>query len=145
LGIAAALAVLPGAAPGNPGRPGTQTLHFDHERVARAFEKGEVIFGGDGGANYMVHASRREGPGHAEVHALDTDIIYVIDGTATLVTEGTVVRPKTIEPNEIRGPEIAGGKSLPLTKGDVAIVPKGIPHWFRDVPGPFTYYVVKVR
>jgi len=32
----------------------------------------------------------------------------------------------------------------PLAKGDVIIVPKGIPHLFKDVKAPFLYYVVKV-
>ena len=32
-----------------------------------------------------------------------------------------------------------------LEKGDVVIVPAGTPHWFETVPGPLTYYVVKVR
>jgi hypothetical protein len=27
----------------------------------------------------------------------------------------------------------------------VITVPNGIPHWFREVEGPLTYYVVKVR
>jgi len=27
----------------------------------------------------------------------------------------------------------------------VIIVPRGTPHWFREVQGPLTYYVVKVR
>ena len=28
---------------------------------------------------------------------------------------------------------------------DVIIVPKGTPHWFKDVSGPVLYYVVKAR
>ena len=59
-----------------------------HEQVAAAFAKGAVLYDGDGTHNYMVHASRREGPGMAEVHAKDTDIIYVLGGSARLVTGG---------------------------------------------------------
>jgi len=32
-----------------------------------------------------------------------------------------------------------------ITKGDVIIVPAGTPHWFKEVPAPMTYYVVKAR
>jgi glc operon protein GlcG len=32
-----------------------------------------------------------------------------------------------------------------ITAGDVIVVPNGVPHWFREVPGPLDYYVVKVR
>jgi mannose-6-phosphate isomerase-like protein (cupin superfamily) len=102
-----------------------------------------VLF--DQGERYMVHASRRDGAGQVEVHARDADVIYVLDGTATFVTGGTVVEPKTTAPDEIRGRAIQGGESRSLEKGDVVIVPAGTPHWFETVPGALTYYVVKVR
>ena len=50
-----------------------------------------------------------------------------------------------LEPDEIRGAAIDGGESRAIAKGDVIIVPSGTPHWLKDVPGPPTYYVVKVR
>ena len=118
---------------------------FDSKTVSDAFAKGSVLAGGTNGENYMVHASRREKPGLSEVHDLDTDIIYVLDGTATVVTGGISVEPKTIEPNEHRGSSIDGGEARQLKKGDVLIVPKGTPHWFKQVDGAFLYYVVKVR
>lgn len=105
-----------------------------------AFAKGQPLVET---AEYKVHASRREAPGMAEVHSLDTDIIYVLDGTATVVTGGTVVAPREVAPAEIRGPAIAGGTRQVLTRGDVFIVPHGVPHWFTEVQGPFLYYVVK--
>lgn len=113
--------------------------------VAAAFAKGSVLFGGEDGRNYMVHASHREGPGMAEVHELDTDIIYVLEGSAIFVTGGTVEGGKTTAPNEIRGSAIHGGEARRIEKGDVLIVPHGTPHWFKDVSGPLNYYVVKVR
>ena len=113
--------------------------------MAAAFAKGAVLFGGEGGRNYMVHASHREKAGMAEVHTLDADIIYVLEGSATFVTGGTVVAGKTIEPNEIRGTAINGGETRTIAKGDVIIVPNGTPHWFKEVSGPINYYVVKVR
>ncbi len=118
--------------------------YFDHEKVAAAFAKGAVLLDGEG-RNYMVHASRREAAGQAEVHTRDADVIYVLDGTATFVTGGKLVQGKNIAADEIRGAAIDGGETRKLAKGDVVIVPAGTPHWFREVPGPFTYYVVKVR
>jgi len=118
--------------------------YFPHDQVRAAFERGGVLLDGQG-RNYMVHASRREQAGQAEVHVLDTDVIYVQDGAATLVTGGSVAGGKTVEPNEIRGDSIIGGESRRLTRGDVISVPNGTPHWFREVKGPLTYYVVKVR
>ena len=80
----------------------------------------------------------------AEVHTKDADIIYVLDGTAALVTGGSAIEPKTVAPDEIRGRKIAGGKTRQIVKGDVIIVPAGTPHWFKEVPNSVTYFVVKV-
>ena len=109
-------------------------------RVNAAFERGEPLVETVG---YKVHASRREGPGKAEVHLRDTDIIYVLDGTAIIVTGGTVVDGATVAADEIRGASIKGGVEQQLVKGDVLVVPNGVPHWFTRVDAPFRYYVVK--
>jgi len=95
-------------------------------------------------ADYKVHASRREAAGQAEIHEKDTDLIHVLSGRATFVTGGKVTDPKTTGPGEIRGASIEGGETRALKPGDVVVVPHGVPHWFREVQGPLTYYVVKV-
>ena len=118
---------------------------FDSKTVSDAFTKGAVLEDGSNGENYMVHASRREKAGMSEVHELDTDIIYVLDGNATFVTGGKSIDPKLVPQNEFRGTGIDGGETRELKKGDVVIVPKGTPHWFKQVDGAFLYYVVKVR
>ena len=123
---------------------GADVTYFPAEKVSAAFAKGAVLFDGEG-RNYMVHASRRDAAGQAEVHVKDADIIYVLEGSTTFVTGGTVVDGKTTAPDEIRGTRIDGGESRRLGKGDVIIVPNGTPHWFKDVDGPVLYYVVKVR
>ena len=119
--------------------------YFESKMVAAAFSNGAVLLDGADGRNYMVHASHRDKPGLAEIHTLDTDIVYVLEGTATFVTGGKAVEAKTIAPNEIRGSAIEGGDTRKLVKGDVIIVPAGTPHWFKEVPGPLNYYVVKAR
>jgi mannose-6-phosphate isomerase-like protein (cupin superfamily) len=109
--------------------------------VTEAFVKGRpLIETGD----YKVHASRRDAPGQVEVHTLDTDIFYVLDGAATVVTGGEVVDVKETAANERRGASITGGATRRLAKGDVFIIPNGVPHQFTDVQGPFLYYTVKV-
>ena len=117
---------------------------FRAPEVDAAFAKGAVLFDGEGG-NYMIHASRREKAGMAEVHTKDADLIRVMDGNATLVTGGAVIDGKNIATDEIRGASIANGDEVKLAKGDVVIVPAGTPHWFKEVSQPFLYYVVKVR
>jgi glc operon protein GlcG len=127
---------------GTAAATGPGVTYLPAAQVTAGFSHGAVLV--DGG-RYMVHASRRDGAGQAEVHALDTDIIYVLEGTATLVTGGTVVGGKGTTPDEVRGSSIAGGETRSLAKGDVVVVPNGTPHWFREVQPPFLYYVVKVR
>jgi uncharacterized protein GlcG (DUF336 family)/mannose-6-phosphate isomerase-like protein (cupin superfamily) len=118
--------------------------YFPKNDVDEGFAKGSVLFDG-AGRNYMVHASRREAPGMVEVHTKDTDILYVLQGRATVVTGGTMVDRNNIAPGEIRGREISGGETRKLAPGDAMIIPNGVPHWFKEVQAPFLYYVVKVR
>mgnify|MGYP001449079454 FL=1 len=115
--------------------------YFDSNTVTSAFAKGMPL---TEVGKYKIHASRRTEPGVAEVHMKDTDIIYVLEGKATLVTGGTVVEGKETGPEEIRGKEISGGDPRSIGKGDVIVVPAGTPHWFKEVNGPLLYYVVKV-
>jgi mannose-6-phosphate isomerase-like protein (cupin superfamily) len=105
------------------------------------FAKGTPLYEGPA---YKIHASRRDGPGTAEIHGKDTDIFYILEGTATLVTGGTAVDARTTGPDEIRAPRLEGGTVRQLAKGDIVVVPSGVTHWFRDVQGPFLYYTVKV-
>jgi glc operon protein GlcG len=144
LAMAGAAAIAGGESAGGEGGAGPVS-YWSAADVAASFAKGAVLFDGAGGRNYMVHTSRREQAGQAEVHARDTDVIHVLDGSATLVTGGTVVDGKATAPDEVRGARIAGGETRRITKGDVVIVPSGTPHWFEAVDGPLTYYVVKVR
>lgn len=108
--------------------------------VSAAFMKGMPLLES---AGYKVHASRRDKDGQAEIHTRDTDIFYVLEGTATLVTGGQAVKATSIAPEELRGETIVGGQSRALVKGDVVIIPNGVPHLFKDVSGPFLYFVVK--
>jgi glc operon protein GlcG len=119
-------------------------LFFDAKQVSASFSTGAVLLDAND-RNYMVHTSRRDKPGLAEIHALDTDIIYVMEGTATFVTGGTAVDAKEIARNESRGSRIEGGVTRQLSKGQVIIVPNNTAHWFKEVNSEFLYYTIKVR
>lgn len=123
--------------------PASKTVTFLPSNVVKAaFQKGMPLIEVDG---YKIHASRREGPGMAEIHEYDTDIVYVLEGSATLVTGGQAIDAKTTAPEEVRGASIQGGESRELAPGDVVVIPNGVPHLFQRVSAPFLYYVVKVR
>jgi uncharacterized protein GlcG (DUF336 family)/mannose-6-phosphate isomerase-like protein (cupin superfamily) len=136
-----------GAAPMSNENPGSaipattaQATFVEPSKVSAAFAKGMPLLET---AGYKVHASRRVEPGQAEIHTLDTDVIYVVDGSATLVTGGKAIDTKEIAPNEIRGTKIEGGEEHQITKGEVIIIPNGVPHQFTTVTGELHYFVCK--
>jgi quercetin dioxygenase-like cupin family protein len=112
---------------------------------SEAFAKGSLLLDRRDTSNYQVYAVRRDKPGTVEQHALDTDIIMVLEGAATFVTGGSVTDARTLGPNEASGSGIRDGQSRQLGKGDVVIVPNGTPHWFRDVSPTISYFAVKLR
>ena len=118
-----------------------KVVYMPADKVTAAFARGGPMIETGG---YKLFAGRRDKDGQAEVHARDTDVIYVLEGTATIVTGGQVTNGKTTAPDETRGDAIASGDERPLVKGDIVIVPNGVPHLFKDVKAPFLYYVVKV-
>jgi glc operon protein GlcG len=136
-----ALAALAAPAAAAAGMTAGGVTYIPAPDVSAAFAKGAPLVET---GRYKIHASRREAPGQAEVHQRDTDIIYVLEGTATIVTGGEVLEGRTTAPEEIRGSGIRGGETRALVKGDVMVVPGGTPHWFKGVDGVFVYYVVKV-
>jgi len=93
--------------------------------------------------NHLIGISHREGDGRAEVHETQADIFIVNSGEATLVVGGTVVNPKTVKPNEIRGKSIDGGTIQQLAPGDIVHIPAKVPHQLKILK-TFTYTVIKV-
>jgi glc operon protein GlcG len=143
LAIAGASAFSSGSSAVND--PAAPVSYFEKSKVDEAFSKGAILLDGSDGRNYMVHASRREKPGQAEIHTKDTDVIYVLDGAATFITGGEAINAKTTAPDELRGESIRSGQTRQIARGDVIVVPNGVPHQFAQVTDPFLYYVVKVR
>lgn len=112
-----------------------------HDKVEAALAKGGPLVTA---SNLIVQGSHRDKAGQVEVHEKETDVIYMQDGEATFVTGGRMIDGKLIRPGQYMGKEIQGGESHHLVKGDVIVVPAGTPHWFKEVPGTISYFVVKV-
>lgn len=95
---------------------------------------------------HSVMLSFRSRTGDAEVHADFAGIFYVVEGSATLVSGGTVEGAVEITPGEIRGSSVTGGVRYALRAGDVAHIPAGRPHQLLvEGEKTFTCLVVKVR
>jgi mannose-6-phosphate isomerase-like protein (cupin superfamily) len=114
-----------------------------------AHDKVSALIAANGGAlangtDFTVSIAKRTAAGEVEVHDKETDTFYVLDGSATFVTGGTMVGGKVSRANQQVGTDITGGETRHLTKGDVITIPAGVPHWFKEVQQPFTYYMVKI-
>jgi unsaturated rhamnogalacturonyl hydrolase len=118
--------------------------YFSAAEVRASFEKGSPLIAKDG-HSYAVLTGRRDKPGQSELHEKDTDVFYIVEGSATFVTGGKMLDPKTTGPGEVRGSGIEGGQTQTLSKDDVIVIPAGVPHWFKDVQGTFLYFVVKTQ
>jgi glc operon protein GlcG len=116
-------------------------IHFDHAKVDALFAKGGLLIQTN---NFKVMAGHRSGPGTVEIHEKDTDVFYIVDGTATFITGGKANEITQKSPGEYGAKDITGGDTNKLAKGDVIIIPNGVPHWFTDTSSPFLYFVVKV-
>jgi mannose-6-phosphate isomerase-like protein (cupin superfamily) len=115
--------------------------HIDNAQVAAALAAGKSLVATK---DFTVAGSHRNGPGQVEVHDHETDIFYVTDGEATLVTGGTMVGGKQTAAGQHRGTDIKGGETTTLKKGDVVTIPAGVPHWFKEVRGSINYLTIKV-
>lgn len=93
---------------------------------------------------YRINIVRRDKPGVAMAHATGpakgTEVHYIIDGAATVVTGGNLVRASA---GAASGSTIQGGETHHLTRGDVLVIPAGTPHWYKDVEGTVTYLEVR--
>lgn len=130
-------AILLLAAAALPAADAPQVTYIGHDTVA----KGGTLVTQPNLSMSIVH---RTGPGMVEVHDKETDTFYVLDGSATIVTGGRMIGGSVTAPGQQRGADIAGGEARALAKGDVMVIPAGIPHWFKEVPSSVDYYVVKV-
>ena len=136
--LVAAIAVLTGAVAPARAAGDAQVVYVPHDTV----EKGGTL---STGADYRVSINTRTGPGQCEVHEKETDTFYVLSGRATFVTGGKGIDLKPSRPGQLLGAGIEGGETHHLVKGDVIVIPAGVPHWFKEVPeSPFVYHLVKI-
>ena len=124
----------------NTGAQVSPVTYFDKDQVTAAFAKGMPLLEVP---EYKIHGSRRTKSGPAEVHEHETDVVYVLEGSATFVTGGKLFGANTVSAGEIRGTDVQGGETRKLAKGDVVVVPPNTPHWFKEVSDPVLYFVVK--
>jgi mannose-6-phosphate isomerase-like protein (cupin superfamily) len=135
-----------------------QTLTVDHLTQSELVKKAQALEakaqGADGAAsakldeypNHFTMISLRHKNGGAEIHQDYSDLFFVVQGQATLLTGGDVQNAKTVSPGEIRGTALKGENSTILNQGDFVHIPASVPHQLLVAEGStFVYFVVKVK
>lgn len=134
-----ALAMAQTAAPAPTDR--TKATHFSAADLRAALDK----LPGDRPASsvrvftldpYNVAVEQRQAmPQGASLHEAQAELFYVIDGSATMLTGGTLVAGKRNGTN-LQGTGIEGGTRIVFSTGDFIMVPSGVPHQFVDITKP---------
>jgi mannose-6-phosphate isomerase-like protein (cupin superfamily) len=78
----------------------------------------------------MVH---RTAPNGAIAHPGNTELHYIVEGSGTVETGGTIMR------REGAPAIIEGGESHRVVKGDIIIIPAGSAHRYSQIDEPITY------
>ena len=142
-GAARGAAAPPPAAP-PAGSPGTYKTDADLMAVLkRAMDAAGNNMSSSNVANtdqYSINVVHRVTGAGAISHPGWTEVHHVIEGGATFVTGGTIVRPAAGSGGVAT---IEGGVSKHIGKGDVVVIPENSPHWYKDVDGQITYLEVR--
>jgi mannose-6-phosphate isomerase-like protein (cupin superfamily) len=74
-----------------------------------------------------------------------TEIYYILNGNATLVTGGTLPDPKPLKGSSttMQSTRIDGGVSRKVGPGDVVIIPGNAPHWFSSQDADLRYLIIR--
>lgn len=140
--IAAAQA--PATPPGPAPAPGSPATYKSAAEIAAVLQKaaanaaGMVSSSVTSNEQYRVAVINRAKPAGALAHAGNTELLYITEGSGTMITGGTLVPAAAGKPASI-----VNGVEQRFTKGDVLIVPVGSPHWFSAIDTPVTYLEVR--
>jgi mannose-6-phosphate isomerase-like protein (cupin superfamily) len=92
----------------------------------------------------------KDAPITATVHQTNvTETYYMLEGAGVLVTGGTLKNPTTPRQSglgnwtDLGSNGIEGGVSRRLSKGDVVVIPGGVPHGWASAEGDITYLIVR--
>jgi len=100
------------------------------------------------------NATKSGGPVVAINHERVSEVYYVVSGSGTLITGGTVTGVKPLPPDGYLvkvavGPSNSGvfaqpAQSRKVSAGDMVVIPPGVYHGFTDIPDHIDYVSVRV-
>ena len=132
----------PPAAPG-PGSPATfksneELMTTLKAAIARATNGAQASAGVATSDQYSINVVHRSRGATPLTHAGNTELHYIIEGSATVVTGGKIVRPAA---GTTGTTDVEGGVSRRVVKGDVILVPADTVHWYKDVDAAGVTYL----
>ena len=89
-------------------------------------------------APYNANLEYRASVGPAAVHEKEAELMYVVEGSGTITTGGTLVNPTHTNPENLTGTAIDGGSQQKIAKGDFIFIPENTPHWINTIDGTIT-------
>jgi mannose-6-phosphate isomerase-like protein (cupin superfamily) len=95
-------------------------------------------------APYMANLEYRASVGLAAVHEKEAELMYVVDGSGTIVTGGTLVNQTRTNPANLTGTAIDGGTQQRIAKGDFIFIPENTPHWISAIDGTIVLVTLHV-
>jgi mannose-6-phosphate isomerase-like protein (cupin superfamily) len=134
--------------------PATHISKTEHEAVLKeSIAKGTVdqpikasdVLGGKASVA-MLHRAKPEAS--ALIHDRVTETYYILSGSGTIVTGGSLGDPKPTDLTRLNagmsqtGTRI-GGESRKVGPGDIVIIPAGTPHSFSQLDAPISYLVYR--
>ena len=72
---------------------------------------------------------------NATIHETEAEMFYVVEGSGTVVTGGTLQNGRRTNPTNQAGSAIEGGTRRRIAKGDFIMVPQNTAHWFGEIDG----------
>jgi mannose-6-phosphate isomerase-like protein (cupin superfamily) len=94
--------------------------------------------------SYRANLEYRNAVGPASVHEKEAELFYVIDGSATIMTGGSLTEERRTNPDNRTGAGIKGGTPRRIAKGDFILVPENTAHWFSAIDGTVTLMSVHI-
>jgi mannose-6-phosphate isomerase-like protein (cupin superfamily) len=79
-------------------------------------------------APYRAQLEYRPTNAPAALHEKDAELMVVLEGTGSIVTEGKLVNEKRVNAANLTGSAIEGGNSRTVVKGDMILIPANTPH-----------------
>jgi mannose-6-phosphate isomerase-like protein (cupin superfamily) len=87
---------------------------------------------------HRINLIKRTEAAGAVAHIGFAELHHIVDGSGTFVTGGTIVPASGRDVATIQN-----GISKHVVKGDVVLIPAGMPHWYKDVDGTISYLEVR--